>query len=108
MKPSEFYENYWKIDYGNGKLVSPPKLSEKEEDFLDNNAVREDCAGVLFMRKRGRNVEINIEALKSQLSKLPKFFISKNQPILDKFGNVIEEQKKLPPKMAFQKNQITK
>lgn len=100
MKPSEFYENYWKIDYGNGKLVSPPKLSEKEKEFLDNNAVREGCTGILFTRRRRRNVEVNIEALKSQLSKFPEFFIPTNQPILDEFGNVIVEQKKLPPKQG--------
>lgn len=34
MKPSEFYEKHWKINYGKG-LQSPPKLKDIEKEFLD-------------------------------------------------------------------------
>lgn len=70
MKPSEFYEKYWRIDYGDGKLVEPPKLSEAEKKFLDESAVNPNCQAALFTRKRKRNVQVNIDALKRDMNKL--------------------------------------
>lgn len=99
MKPSEFYEQYWKIDYGNGKLVSPPKLSQAEKDFLDNSMESPNCEAAVFTRKRGRNVQVNVESLKRQMSKFPEYFIPTQQPNLDKYGNIVEskpEPKKQP------------
>lgn len=72
MKPSEFYEKYWKIDYGNGILVSPPALSEAEKEYLDNH-VNNGCSYMKFIRKRKRQVSINIDILKNEMNKLPEF-----------------------------------
>lgn len=74
MKPSEFYEQYWRIDYGDGKLVAPPKLSDAEKEFLDNAASLPNCQGALFTRKRKRQVRVNIEALKRDMDKFPEYF----------------------------------
>lgn len=65
MKPSEFYEKYWLV---NGKL--PPKLSDKEKEFLDN-AAKQNMKGVQFFRKRRRSLTIDVEYLNSQIAKLP-------------------------------------
>jgi len=91
MKPSEFYEQYWRIDYGDGNLVAPPKLSEAEKKFLDESTTNPNCQGALFIRKRKRNVEVNVEALKREMSKFPEYFIPSNQPKLDEYGNIINE-----------------
>jgi hypothetical protein len=93
MKPSEFYETYMKIDYGNGKLVSPPKLRQHEKDFLDNAMENPNCQAAVFTRTRGRNVQVNVEALKRDMEKFPQYFIPAIQPKLDKWGNVLEENK---------------
>lgn len=79
MKPSEFYEKYWRIDYGNGKLVAPPALSQAEKDFLDSAAEIENTQGVLFTRKRKRRVQVNVEALKEQIKYFPEFLTKPNQ-----------------------------
>lgn len=96
MKPSEFYENYWKIDCGNGVLKSPPKLSDAEKEFLDNAAARPSSQGVLFMRKRKRTVQVNIEALKRDLNKLPEYFIPHQQPKLDEYGSILSDTENKP------------
>lgn len=76
MKPSEFYEKYWMIDYGDGKKVHPPKLSDAEKGFLDNVSTREDVQGVYFSRKRRRAVQINIPMFIEEMNKhLPPFLI---------------------------------
>jgi hypothetical protein len=90
MKPSEFYEIYWRVDYGDGKWAEPPKLSDEEKDFLDN-AANGDYSRIVFTRKRRRKVEINIDVLKEQMKKLPPYFIPANQPKLDEFGNILDE-----------------
>jgi|GEM_PF-3889725 len=91
MKPSEFYEQYLRIDYGDGKMVAPPKLSEAEKEFLDNAAINPNCQGALFTRKRKRLVQVNVEALKREMSKFPEYFFPANQPKLDKWGSVLPE-----------------
>jgi len=92
MKPSEFYENYWKIDLGNGKLVSPPKLTDKEKEFLDNASSYPDCEGAVFTRRRRRNIQVNVEALKRDMGKFPEYFIPANQPKIDKYGSIEQEK----------------
>jgi hypothetical protein len=94
MKPSEFYEKYWKLDYGDGKLVSPPKLSDAEKEFLDSAMNVDTCQGVLFTRKRRRRVQVNVECLKKEMGKMPPYFFPANQPKLDKWGNISEEHDK--------------
>ena len=74
MKPSEFYEQYWRIDYGDGKLVPPPLLSQSEKDFLDSSMKTKDCHSVLFERKRKRSVQVNVEDLKREMNKFPEYF----------------------------------
>ncbi len=69
MKASEFYETHWKIDYGNGKLVSPPKLRPSEKEFLDNMIDEPSCGLAMFIRKRGRTVYVDANALKTELKK---------------------------------------
>lgn len=92
MKPSEFYETYWKIDYGNGKLVSPPKLSQAEKDFLDTAMETPNTEAAVFYRKRKRQVQVNVEALKRDMNKFPEYFIPTQQPKLDKYGNILSEE----------------
>ena len=91
MKPSEFYEQYWRLDYGDGKLVAPPKLSEAEKQFLDEAATNPNCQGALFTRKRKRPVQVNVEVLKREMSKFPEYFIPANQPKLDKWGQILSD-----------------
>jgi hypothetical protein len=74
MKPSEFYEQYWRIDYGDGKLVAPPKLSDAEKEFLDNAANFPNCQGALFIRKIKKQVHVNVKALKKEMSKFPEYY----------------------------------
>lgn len=69
MKPSEFYEKYWRLDYGDGKLVSPPKLSEAEKQFLDETAANQNSQVAVFTRRRRRTVTVDVEALKTEMSK---------------------------------------
>lgn len=90
MKPSEFYEKYWKIDFGDGKLVSPPKLTEKEKEFLDSCP---NNSNVMFYRARRRPVMVNMDLLNEEMKKLPPYFYPVNQPKLDKWGNILEEPK---------------
>lgn len=96
MKRSEFYEKYWKIDFGNGKLVSPPKLSDAEKEFLDSCP---DNSNAMFYRVRKRPVMVNVDFLNEEMKKLPPYFIPVNQPKLDKWGNVLEQSE------AHKKNQ---
>lgn len=97
MKPSEFYENYWKLDYGDGKLVPPPKLSQPEKDFLDSCVEVTDCQAALFTRRRKRKVQVNVEALKREMNKFPEYFYPANQPNLDKWGNELSPPKDQTP-----------
>ncbi|MEO6707201.1 MAG: hypothetical protein ABIN04_15285 [Ginsengibacter sp.] len=92
MKPSEFYENYWKIDYGDGNMVAPPKLNKAEKDFLDNAVANPNWKGALFTRSMKQNIQVNIEVLKEQMSKFPEYFIPENQPKLDKYGQILDEE----------------
>lgn len=91
MKPSEFYEQYLRLDYGDGKLVAPPKLSEAEKQFLDEAAAKPNYQVALFTRKRKRTVQVNVELLKREMNKLPEYFIPANQPKLDKWGQILSE-----------------
>lgn len=98
IKPSEFYEKYWRIDYLDGKGQVPlPKLSQAEKDFLDNAVQTENTQGVLFFRKRRRQVQVNIEILKEEMKKFSQYFIPANQPTLDKYGQNLEEPTPPPP-----------
>lgn len=67
ITPAEFYEKYWVIKTKNG-TVYPPKLSEKEAEFL-NKAFEQNAAGVLYSRRRRRPVSINLEYLKEAIEK---------------------------------------
>lgn len=87
MKASEFYEKYWKLSNGKGEMISPPKLNDEEKDFLDNCAEQQNCQGAIFIRKRRRTVQINIEVLKEQMKKFPPYFIPAHPPLLDKYGS---------------------
>lgn len=92
MKPSEFYEKYWRIDYLDGKGQVPlPKLSQAEKDFLDNAVQTENTQGVLFFRKRRRKVQVNIEALKEQMKNFPEYFNDPSNPPLP--SPLLEEKK---------------
>lgn len=91
MKPSEFYEKHWRISDGKGNYVQPPPLSAEEKDFLDKSVEGENTY-VQFFRKRRRTVQINIEYLMDGYKKFPHFFIPTNQPKLDKYGQIIEDE----------------
>jgi len=69
MKASEFYEKYYKIDLGNGNIVSAPPLSDKEKEFLDNAADNPNVDTVHFIRARRRSGEINLVSLKTAMGK---------------------------------------
>ncbi len=93
MKPSEFYEKYWKIDNGKGEMVSPPKLSEAEKAFLDEAVNTRNTTMAVFMRRRRSQVHINVDILRTAIKnydKLPPYFMPVNQPKLDKWGNILE------------------
>jgi hypothetical protein len=99
MKPSEFYEQYWRLDYGDGILVAPPKLSEDEKKFLDEATTNPNCQGALFIRKRKRPVQVNVEVLKREMSKFPEYFIPEKQPKLDKWGQIMSEDTPYPKEL---------
>lgn len=67
MKPSEFYEKYWKIDNGRGEMVSPPKLSEAEKAFLDESVNTKNTTMAVFMRRRRRQVHVNVDMLRTAI-----------------------------------------
>lgn len=75
MKPSEFYEKYWKIKKPDGSIVSPRKLSDKEKEYMDEviSDINPDIKGIWFSRKRGAPVQIDAELLKQEMDKLPAF-----------------------------------
>ena len=77
MKPSEYYEKYWKINNSDGILVSPPPLSEAEKNFMDN-AHKYDFTSIKLMRGRKRNIEINFDDLNSKMKMLPQFLKNVN------------------------------
>lgn len=95
MKPSEFYEKYWRISDGKGGFVKPPQLSDKEKEFMDN-AAHVNADFVNFYRKRRQQVQVNLNYLKEDMQKHPPYFMPINQPKLDKWGNILEEPKQLP------------
>lgn len=91
MKVSEFYEKYWKITDKKGNLVSPPKLTGTQKDFLDK-AADGNSEYVMFFGRRRRPIQINIQYLIEDYKKMPKCFYPANQPNFDKYGNIKEEQ----------------
>ena len=66
MKRSEFYEKYWKIQKG-GVMVSPPKLTTHEKEFLDNTD-----GDVWMYRKRWGNLIIYTSFLDKKIAELNK------------------------------------
>ena len=76
MKPSEFYEKYWKIVDRNGNLVSPPALTNEEKEFLDK-CVSEGASFVYISRKRRRSTVINIDFLLKEYKNSPNVLIFK-------------------------------
>ncbi len=92
MKPSEFYETWWRIKGKDGLYVMPPKLSDAEKEYLDK-AAEGKCDFVEFFRTRRPRVRINVDRLMSDMKKLPPIFIPHNQPKLDKYGQIIEDER---------------
>lgn len=93
MKASEFYERYWRVIDANGKAVKLPPLRQEEKDFLDHCAEVDNVKSASFYRKRGRSVYIDVGILKEKMKKFPAYFIPTNQPLLDKYGGIIESPK---------------
>ena len=91
MKASEFYEVYWRISDGKGGYIKPPALSDAEKEYLDK-AAETDCDHVQFFRTRRRPTQINLNYLKEDMNKLPKYFFPVNQPKLDKWGNILNSE----------------
>lgn len=79
IKPSEFYEKYWKIDSGNGVMVSPKPLTDSEKDFLDG--WMGSCVNICKMQLRRKStnevIEIDVEELEKQMKQLPDFLKQK-------------------------------
>lgn len=73
MKPSEFYQKYWKIEIPDGTIVSPPPLSEGQCFFMDEVCNNPNLAGMYYRRTRSRNGQVYIEQMKEDLQKLPDF-----------------------------------
>lgn len=74
MKPSEFYMKYWMIELPDGTKVHPPPLSEKECNFMDEMFNHlSNMKSIYYGRNRKRNVSVDIEKMKSDMSKLPDF-----------------------------------
>lgn len=44
MKLSELYEQYWRLDNGNGEVLTPKKLTESEKKILDNANLKVDLS----------------------------------------------------------------
>ena len=78
MKASEFYEKYWKIRNRAGAIVSPPKLTDVEKEFLDSTINDSTCGGIYFGRRRRNNIQIDLNILREQMNKLPQFLNQDN------------------------------
>lgn len=74
MKPSEFYEKYWKIKNKDGVMSNPPPLRKFEKDFLDSAIDNSNL--VYFYRKRTRSILIYTAELSKQFKQLPEFLKS--------------------------------
>lgn len=59
MKPSEFYEKYWKIQKPDGTVVSPPKLSDKEKKYIDNISTLTDS----IVDARDKEADVIVKAI---------------------------------------------
>ena len=74
MKPSEFYEKYWKVSDGKGGFVTLPPLTQKEKDFLDES-IENGASHIQFYRKRRRPTVIDTSFLLDAYKKLPNFLL---------------------------------
>jgi len=74
IKPSEFYMKYWLVELPDGTKVHPQPLSEKERDFMDEMFNHPNNMKFLYYgRGRRRNVQVDIQKMKSDMEKLPTF-----------------------------------
>lgn len=73
MKPSEFYEKYFKIIDHNGNAVSPRQLTEAEAELMDN-CFKDGYEGLMIISKRRRTFQVNFDALERKMEQhLPEF-----------------------------------
>lgn len=72
MKPSEYYEKFYKLRMPDGSMVSPKPLTDVQRDFLDN-ACLQNMRNVIFSYNRKRTRYINIEMMMAEIEKLPDF-----------------------------------
>jgi len=79
MKPSEFYEKYWRCKLPDGRIVQPKKLSEKELFYMDEVFNNPKLQGIYFGRRRNPNVTVDIDRMKKDMENLPDFLKSNNQ-----------------------------
>lgn len=73
MKPSEFYQKWWKCKLPDGTIVEPKKLSEKELFYMDEVFNNKNLQGIYFGRRRRPSVTVNIEQMKKDIERLPDF-----------------------------------
>lgn len=70
IKPSEFYQKYWRIKTKDG-WDAPPPLSKSEIEFLDNAAKSIENGSASIIQKRRRGVTIDVRLLNEQISNFP-------------------------------------
>jgi len=73
MKPSEFYEKYWRIKDRHGNVVQPPILTDEEKEFLDNSFSQNKNSYVMLYRTRRRPVTIDCATLRLEMDKYLPF-----------------------------------
>ena len=94
ITPSEFYEKYWVIKDSNGFPHHPPKLSDAEKKFLDNEISIENSTRIMFIRKRRPCIQVDLNILRDEMRFLPDNLTVKKQ---DEFAPIKwseEEQEK--------------
>ena len=74
MKPSEFYEKYWKIKNADGTLSDSKPLTQTEKDSLDE--VLHSSLNVFYMtierKSTKERIDIDVEDMYNQMKNLPK------------------------------------
>ena len=69
MKPSEFYEKYFRVMGSDGKVLPVKPLTKKEKEWMDSEESR-DFNFTLYKRKVGL---INAKAICKLMQQFPEF-----------------------------------
>lgn len=69
MKPSEFYEKYWKIVNADGSLSNPKPPTSQEREFMDNP----DNAYLEYFKTRSGQRKVGLKTVEKMYNQLPEF-----------------------------------